>query len=459
MSRSGRWEGWIWLAGVLLVFCTGLTGADSSVGDGWTPKRFKPLFSSEAGEQPYVLGKSFGLEDWPYLDGQWKGLLCARDGQVYFSVSSHAPGYHADVFRFNVREERIEHLANLGDILEHTEPPEAPQDKIHTPMFEVGDWIYAATCEGAESPDLEYKGGNWIGIHKPTGKVHDLGRTKTGDGILAAGYDPARGVLYGHTNRKGRLVRFDPKTREEEDLGFPWEGTGAEWPRGISLLVAPDGRVFGGRPPGATFWEWDPKTDNIRILGAEMEPPAELVEATPGILDQYAGSSIHVGRWSDEDTCFYFVRSFDERLGRFYPPTETSPARIESVATLRPEGLERRYGNRPVSCTLILHERSIYYSPMTGWGGEASLVHFDLDREELTDLGPIVVEGNRRVAEVHSLDIHPNGKLYMVAFVYSIEGEDPVVPNAVRDGYPFHPRLVVVDPTEALRRLSGEAPQ
>jgi hypothetical protein len=34
----------------------------------------------------------------------------------------------------------------------------------------------------------------------------------------------------------------------------------------------------------------------------------------------------------------------------------------------------------------------------------------------------------------------------MVAFVFSLEGVDPVRPNAMRDKYPFHPRFVIVDP-------------
>ncbi len=427
--------------------------------DEWTPQRYKAVFPGDGESGPYVSGRSFDLVDYPHLDGQWKGLLHAGDGNVYFSVGSHASEHHAEIFRYLGGEGRIEHLADLGDVVEATEPPGAPQDKVHTAMFEYNGWIYAATCDGPRHDGLEYHGGHWIAIDMKTGDVRDLGRTETGDGIITAGFDSIRGILYGHTNRLGRLLRFDPESSEEEDLGFPWEGVGRQYARGMSLMVAPDGRVFGGRPPGATFWEWSPATGKIRVLDASMPEPAEIAaeDADDRTRRNYAQSAIHVTRWNEDGGYFYFVRSFDEMLGRFYPGGGGTEPRAEALGRLRPPHLGYRYADRHAACTLAVHGNRVYYTPYTGWGGVTHLVRFDLDEGRLTDLGPLILEDGRRVAEVHAMDIDEAGRLYMLAFAYNIEGEDPLNRHATRDGYAFHPRFVVVDPETALRRVPREA--
>jgi hypothetical protein len=45
-----------------------------------------------------------------------------------------------------------------------------------------------------------------------------------------------------------------------------------------------------------------------------------------------------------------------------------------------------------------------------------------------------------------------DGRLYLVAFVYSVKGVDPVRPYAMRDVYPFHPRFAIIDPKKDCRR-------
>ena len=188
----------------------------------WRPPAYKALFTPKEREQPHVTGRSFTLYDWPFLDGQWEGILRADDGNVYFSVSSHAKERHAQVFRYNRKQDRIEHLADLGEVCGETELKSAPQDKIHSQMFEDGDVIYGGTCEGHSYKDLPYKGGYWIEINKKTGKVRNLGKSISKDGLICVGYDKTNKLLYGHTNRRGRLLVFNPATGKERDLGFPW---------------------------------------------------------------------------------------------------------------------------------------------------------------------------------------------------------------------------------------------
>ncbi len=451
MIKLAPWKNWRRTVGlgVLSLVPLSLVAAGST----WSPGKYRPLFSDPEREAPHVVAQSYSLDDYPYLDGQWMGISAADRQYVYFSVSTHSGEDHADVFRFDRETGAIEHLANLGDVVGSEFPEDVPQEKIHTPILPAGDVFYAATCDGRDYPDRIYRGGHWLAIDRDSGQVRDLGRSASGDGILTAAYDPQAGLLYGHTNHRGRLVVFHPETGEERDLGFPWEGWEGDWPRGIELMVAPNGRVYGGRPPDAQFWEYDPQRDRLRTLSIDLPLPAEVAAGDRKAIEQSADLGIHGAVWDEEDGCFYFVRSFDEMLGRLYPGTDDEPARAELVHPLRPPGLERLWGNRLAACALVRVGRILYYFPYTGWGGVAHLVSYHLDTESWTDHGPIVTDGGRRIAEVHSADAGPDGKLYLVAFTYSREGIDPVTRHAQRDGYPFHPRFAVIDPASDLGKF------
>ena len=416
----------------------------------WRPPAYKPLFTDDERQAPHVVGRSFTFYNWPFLDGQWEGIVCASDGNVYFSISSHAKEHHAQVFRYNQDLDKIQHLADLGHVCGETLIESAPQDKIHSQMFEEGGVIYSGTCEGHSYKDLPYKGGYWLEINKKTGNVRSLAKTITGDGLICVGYDRTNKLLYGHTNRLGRLTVFDPATLQEKDLGFPWEGSGAQWPRGLTLMIAPDGRVYGARPPGCSFWEYDPKTGAIRTLDVKLPLPEDVVTGGEKVAEAYRNSAAHITLWNEHDKCFYFIRSFDGALCRLYPPEEGRKARAEVIRVLRPD-IPRRYGNRHAACTLAIHNRTVYYTPYTGWGGEAHLVSYHLDTKAFTHHGPMIVEGNRRVNECQSMDVGADGKLYMVAFVFTIDDVDTERPYAMRDKYPFHPRFVIIDPKTDFR--------
>lgn len=416
----------------------------------WAPERFRSPFSAEERAGAHVTGRSFDFEDRPHLDGQWLGISAADPRYVYFSVGTHTGRHHADVFRYDREGDRVELLANLKEVVEPVSAEAVPQEKIHTPIMPAGEVFYAGTSDGRDYPDRVYPGGHWLEIDRESGALRDLGASASGDGILAAAYDPERGILYGHTNHRGRLVAFNPGTGEERDLGFPWEGWEGDWPRGIELMIAPNGRVYGGRPPDARFWEYDPETDQLQTLPIDLPRPEEVAAGDPKAVEQSGNLGIHRGIWNEPDGCFYFVRSFDEMLGRLYPGDGESPARAELLHPLRPPSLERLWGNRHASCALVAVGRVLYYFPYTGWGGVTHLVSYHLDTGDWRDHGPLVAEGGRRVAEVHSADAGADGRLYLVAFVYSKEGADTAVENAQRNGYPFHPRFMIIDPAADL---------
>ena len=466
--------------------------------NGWKrfrPRAYRETFTEAEKAKPWVRATSHDVQEFPFLDGQWEGILCDSDGDVWFSVSSHSSELGGQLFVYKQDRGKVIHVADLDQACGEKLTGNPPQDKIHGQMFQEGRYIYTGTCEGHAIPGNPYKGGYWLKIDRKTGVVENLGKSITDDGLLCVSYDPNRKLLYGHTNRTGELTVFDPATGKERVLGVPWQDVIDRWeasddpkkpkeiwPRGLTHMITKDGRVFGVKRPPGTFWCYDPQTEEITTFKVEMPLPRDLLAARgepdidPDLPEakrkqlrqhhqrllerreqQWRNSAFHLHYWSEKDQCFYLIRSFDQMLCRFYPPSADgkTPARVELVQRMADR--ERLWGNRPAACTLVIHDRKVWYTPTTGWGGTAYLTSYDLDTGEFTDHGPIICEGGRRTAEVHALDVGPDGKLYMVAFAYNIENEDPDRPWAMRGKWTFHPRFVIVDPAKHLQTGKGQA--
>lgn len=437
----------------------------------WRPQAFQPLFSEQDKQRrAHVQARSHDLRFWPFLDGQWLGIVNDPDGYTWFSFSTHSGTEHAQLFRYDPENDRITHVADLGQATGEKLTGHPPQDKIHGAMFVEGDSILAGTCEGHAIPGNPYRGGYWLKINRHSGEVENLGKSISEDGLLCVGYDPLRKLLYGQTNRKGWLTKLDLETGEETFLGIPWQGVIDRWeanedpdkakeiwPRGLDMMITSDGRVFGAKPAPGTFWAYDPASGDLSTFQVDMPLPAELeqLKAVGGAAEseawrQWQASAFHLSQWNEQDQCFYLIRSFDQMLCRFYPPEGDRPGRIE---LMHPMGLsERRYNLRPAACVLVISGRRVFYTPHTGWGGVTHLTSYDLETATFTDHGPIVVEGGRRVNESHAMTVTPDGKLHLAAFVFNKEDSpDPLAPWAMRDKYPFHSRLVIIDPEQDLR--------
>lgn len=432
--------------------------------DDWEPKAWRPRFSDFERDLPHVQARSHDLKHWPFLDGQWEGIITDSDGNVWFSVSTHHDREHAQVFHYSPKQDQVTHIADLGQVTGEKLTGNPPQDKIHGQMFEHGEYIYSATCEGHAIPGNPYKGGYWVKIHKPTGVMTSMGKSTTDDGPLNVSYDPWRNILYGVTNRTGELVRFDPETETERVLGVPWQDyidnwkksddpkkPKEIWPRGLTLMIPPSGKVFGARPPRLQFWCYDPQTDEIRDVQMDMPIPEVVKNNQKNAAKRWERSLLHMTRWDEKDQCFYAIRSIDQMLVRIRFSEDGKRGKMEEVQQM---GLEKtEYGNYLASITLNIDDnRTVWYTPYTGWAGITHLQSYNLDTGEFVDHGPIVVEGGRRIAECHAMTLGKDGKLYLVAFTYSIKGEDPANPWGLRGPYPFHPRLVIIDPKRDLKR-------
>ncbi len=458
----------------------GYLEGEPTIEKAWAPPATHALFSGRERMQPHVQARSHDVRFWPFLDGQWLGIVNDPDGATWFSFSTHCGTDHAQLFRYDPVGDRVQHIADLGQATGEKLTGHPPQDKIHGEMFVDGDYVLAGTCEGHAIVGNPYRGGYWLKINRHTGEVTNLGMSVSEDGLLCVGYDPLRRRLYGHTNRKGWLTRLDldealDPAGPEQVVGTPWQDVidaweadddpakpREIWPRGLTLMISADGRVFGVKRPPGTFWEYQPANGALSTFTVEMPLPAELQaladageEPDERTRKQWEGSAFHLTLWNETDQCFYLIRSFDQMLCRFFPPADGRPARLELLHEM---GLaQRRFNLRPASCTLVISGRTAYYTPHTGWGGVTHLTSYQLDTGTFTDHGPIVVEGSRRVNECHAMVAAPDGTLHLAAFVFSkADSGDPVNPWGMRDKYPFHSRFVIIDPATDFDPGMGE---
>ena len=295
-----------WIAPVLfaaaVVAALSVSAGEPSA-DHWKPNTYHPLFTAAERTRSHVQARSFSLADWPFLDGQWEGILCDSDGDVWFSVASHSPRHHAQLFRYDRRRDRIEHVADVGEACGETNTGNPPQDKIHTQMWEDGDVIYCGTCEGHATDTSGYRGGYWLKIDKGTRQLKAMAKSLSGEGLYVMAYDNKRKILYAHTNLNGRLLSFDPATGKEQSLGIPWKGVKARWPRSLNLMVAPDGRVYGSKP-GTVIWQYDPATGRIRDLDLKNPQPPDP-DSEPSAAERYSESQgLRMTVWDKVDQCF-----------------------------------------------------------------------------------------------------------------------------------------------------------
>ncbi len=158
----------------------------AAVGAAWATEPDVPnarrIIAIAKANQPKLVVRSFPLRGYARkLDGQWQGIRCASDGNVYFASSTHAHNAGAAVFRYDPRTGKIKLLCkDITAICGEKAPKTPPQGKIHSDFIESGGWIYFATHLANTWPKVAraYTGSHVVGYQLSTGRFRDFGVTK-----------------------------------------------------------------------------------------------------------------------------------------------------------------------------------------------------------------------------------------------------------------------------------------
>lgn len=100
---------------------------------------------------------------------------------------------------------------------------------------------------------------------------------------------------------------------------------------------------------------------------------------------------------------------------------------------------------RFASLAMVLHEGALYYVSYKWGNANAHLMRYDIVPGRVTDMGPIFTEDGMGLTECHAMVVGADGKLHLVAMVWSREGQDPANPWSTRGSSYFHARLMTID--------------
>ena len=415
----------------LLALCAGgARGADDP--------GYMKLFSDEETDRPHVQAPSIRVPD-DFVDGSWHSIVAASDGNTYFTVASHAPGRSAQFYRYNPGADKI---VRLGDAAEAC--GRGGDVGIVSSLLEADGKLYCVADAATRAPEPGPVGGGFLVYDLKTGKFQCLaplpGRRGGRPTVL---YEPVLGRIYVLLPGDRSLVYCDVATGEVTVVGAL-----ADNPEICRTLISDErGNVYSSTW-GGVVCRYDPQARQMGCLLTRLphDPAAPQPRPDPSELAWRLtrwGPMVWdpVGKW------FYGVRGNDECLFRLRTPEPGSHrAEVETVGPIgfRASEVQPRYAG----LGLALKGRTLYYCSYPLCQPEAHLMSCDLETRKVTDHGPIITDGRRRVSEIHSLVVGSEGLLHAVAMVWSIEGEDPTNAWAERADCYYHARLLRIDPEQ-----------
>ncbi len=409
------------------------------------PLNYLPPFTTAEYCARHVQANSYPVPK-DFVDGQWHGIVAASDGKTYFSVSSHSPDHSGQFYRFDPARGRVEQLIDLAAWCGQPESVGKwnAQGKIHSQIFEIDGKLYATTTPAHLELDRPYAGGHFLAYDLATGNFENLGLFPDArGGLLTMLHEPLRRRLYAISQGDQTLCYYDLETGAIVTIG-PCQQN----PMQTRTLISDEqGNVY-GCDWGHRLWRYRPADNQIELLPTRLPSDPQAPQPDGSRPDSLAWLSTQWKKpvWDPQSQWWYAVLGNDEYLFRFRPPAAgSSDAQVEGLAPFgfRPSQEQPRFA----SLGLTRRGRELFYCSYPLWRPMAHLMRYHLDTGEVTNLGPIVVDGQRRVAEIHSLELGADNKLHAVAMTWSLDnGRDPAKPWANRAQCYFHARFAVIDP-------------
>ncbi len=434
--------------------------------------KFMEAFSAAERARPFVQARSRTVPQ-NFLDGQWQGTIAASDGKTYFGLSCHSEALNAQFFSYDPAADKMRHIIDVGAWCGETDSVGKvnTQGKIHSNIYEHEGKLYMSSTRSA-NPEFPYKGGHFLSYDLKTGECRDLGHFKdTKGGLMCMVHDPVYQRLYAISEGGQKLIYYDLKSGKITTVGMIEEN--AQHTR--TLIADPEGIIYGSTW-GGLIYRYDPKLDMtsglITLLPKDPDaPPVPGPTAHPTLIayDRSMESMKPTGGhgrrhwdtwgpmiWDSETRWWYGILQSQEYLFRFRPPNNrrSHHASVEGLASMSFRPPKQRMGN--VSFGFGMKGRKLYFVSYPVWRSQAHLTSYEMGTGVVTDHGPIVLEGGRRISEMHALVLGSDGKLHGPAMVWSIDGKDPANDwgGASRASSYIHCRLVIIDPKKDFKHAA-----
>ena len=170
----------------------------------------------------------------------YNGLSAASDGKIYYVLCSQSIDEGGQMYSFDPKSAKIEHLADLNEICGEKGMKVVAQGKSHVNFVESKGKLYFAThlgyysiIDGMEKTGVptegfkSYRGGHLIAYDMKTKTFENLGIGPNSEGIITMNMDTVRGLIYGLSWPTGIFFRYDLAKKELKDLG-PFTGKGED---------------------------------------------------------------------------------------------------------------------------------------------------------------------------------------------------------------------------------------
>lgn len=385
----------------------------------------------------------------------YNGISSASDGKIYYVLNSQLIDVAGQMFSFDPKTGKIEHLGDLSRICGEKDMKVVAQGKSHVNFIESNGKLYFAThlgyysiIDGMEKPGIPtdgfkpYRGGHLLAFDMKNKTFEDMGIVPHNEGIITMNMDTKRGLIYGLTWPTGYLFRYDVAKKEMKDMG-PFTGKGEDG-------IGSDFRVV------CRSIAINPEDGTIYLTNAEgqikcLKIGKDVVETVQGdnLKKDYfgtydvstAGSMAYNWRqvfWYAPEKNIYGVHGNSGYLFRFDPAI----SRVEVLERLtsmpsKLTGMGDQFSYGYLGFKLGPDGRTIYY--LTGGPiyidgkrimgasstakGEAKgledlhLITYDIPTGKYLDHGAIFYPDGQRPLYVNSIAIGADGTVYTMARV------------------------------------------
>ncbi len=383
-------------------------------------------------------------------DSNYHSITAASDGMIYFSVNSHHPHSSVRLYRFNPADESMALVGDITQALGEDVNRQIPHGKIHTPLVEYDGYLYFATHTSqyvGTLPEMSpadgrepYEGGHFMRYNLKTGAFEDLSHLGLpNEGIITMAVDTTNRTLFGLTWPTGLLISYNL----DEGLLHNWGAVQdrGEWGRfgegwnfiNRTLAIDPAGNLYGSTDTGR-IWHFDASAERpveyLEGLSLDNVPPVQEADFEIAPEPHYFWRNWRTILWNPNSESFWGLHGGSTQLFEFKPSEGT----LRSVRPLRADGagVGQRNPYRTQLGFMLGPDNTIYYlahgpgETVDGRRDIPTSVHlltYDIDADKLADHGTLIGPDDRRVFFAESLEMGPDGRLYAVASVETIDPE------------------------------------
>lgn len=378
-------------------------------------------------------------------DSAYSAITKGSDGNIYFSLCSHAPGANAGVFSLNPKTSAVEFLFDVSRAGEM----DSSHGKVHTPMVESkNSELFFATHFAYPygiPQDVSYEGGRLISYNLHTKKLDDFGIVVPSEGVIALALDKERLQAYMLTIPSGYLVRCDIATRTFHEIGrVPSKGSICR-----NMVIDENGDLYGSYEDNGVFiYHRDEERLEFMDRVLPMLDTAEWNSASRGGVNKLGRN---LWRCSDYDRArkmIYGVLGADSSAFLFNlreRRAERLPSLVEHSGG---ENLSLIYPTLSLASGID----RIFYMPVNGCfdycrseniDGWSYLMSLDKSTNRVENLG-IVDDGGRKVFGVAGATSGDEDELYFLGAVERNNGEGYSNFNIINQK-PFHLAVIKIN--------------